>query len=152
MSRNIAAAVRVVAGRRSVETDFSQALVDRNHCLDNFFDAKEVMMKEKPKKKKNKPKKSKEKKNDEVKKRSKAEEKVENKKTGAKKQFETKKVGLKNKLGLKKKVGLRNPKKSQPSSAAALDEFGYKEITIVGVSINRNLPYLTVIPKLKKLQ
>ena len=86
MSRNIAAAVRVVAGRRSVETDFSQALVDRNHCLDHFFDAKEVMMKEKPKK---------------------------------------------------------NTEKSQPSSAAALDEFGYKDITIVGVCINHNLvPYI----------
>ena len=50
--RNIAAAFRVAAGRKSVVENLSNSLVERNHELDHLFSVKEVVMKEKLRKKK----------------------------------------------------------------------------------------------------
>ena len=49
--RNIAAAFRVAAGKKSVVANLSSSLVERNHKLDHLFSVKEVIMKEKPSKK-----------------------------------------------------------------------------------------------------
>ena len=49
--RNIAGAIRVGAGRKSVESKLAGNLTSRNHLLDNNFSAKTLMMKEKKKKK-----------------------------------------------------------------------------------------------------
>ena len=40
------------AGRKSVVSNLSSSLVERNHELDHLFSVKEIIMKEKPKKKK----------------------------------------------------------------------------------------------------
>ena len=47
--RSIAAAFRVEAGRKSIEPNLSNSLVERNRVLDPFFTVKEIVMKEKPK-------------------------------------------------------------------------------------------------------
>ena len=46
--KNIAAAFRVVAGRHSVEKNFSSSLVDRNKLLEELFEIKALCMKQKP--------------------------------------------------------------------------------------------------------
>ena len=46
--RSIAAAFRVEAGRKSIEPNLSNSLVERNHFLDPFFTVKDIVMKEKP--------------------------------------------------------------------------------------------------------
>ena len=47
--RKVAAAFRVVAGRKAVEPNLSQKLVELNHQLDDLFTSMEVMMKVRPK-------------------------------------------------------------------------------------------------------
>ena len=47
--RKVAAAFRVVAGRKAVEPNLSKKLVELNHHLDDLFISKEVMMKIRPK-------------------------------------------------------------------------------------------------------
>ena len=47
--RKVASAIRVVAGRKSVETCLPQKIVEMNHKLDPYFVSKELNMKFKPK-------------------------------------------------------------------------------------------------------
>ena len=47
--RGIAAAFRVEAGRKSVASNFSKSLTERNHLLDYLFSTKSIIMKERPK-------------------------------------------------------------------------------------------------------
>ena len=47
----MAGAIRVSAGRKSVEPGLASALTARNHMLDEQFEAKTLVMKEKKKKK-----------------------------------------------------------------------------------------------------
>ena len=51
-NRNIAGAIRVGAGRDSIQSGLQSSLTSRNHELDDLFQAKSLMLKEKKKKKK----------------------------------------------------------------------------------------------------
>ena len=51
--KGIAAAFRVEAGRKSVVSNLSKSLVERNSKLDYLFSTREIIMKERPKEKKN---------------------------------------------------------------------------------------------------
>ena len=50
-TRKVAAAIRVVGGRKSVEPNLAENLHTRNHLLDDLFSAHLVKMEEKKKKK-----------------------------------------------------------------------------------------------------
>ena len=52
LHRNIAGAIRVAAGRKSVEPSLASSLTSRNHKLDHLFIAKSLAMKEKKKRNK----------------------------------------------------------------------------------------------------
>ena len=48
----MAAGIRVIAGRKSVQPKLGEALKSRNHSLDHLFSSKALMLEEKKKKKK----------------------------------------------------------------------------------------------------
>ena len=48
--RSVAGAIRVKAGRKSIEPHLKEALQDRNKSLRDLFSYKTILMKEKPKK------------------------------------------------------------------------------------------------------
>ena len=48
-NRNVAGALRVMAGRKSVEPNLTQALHARNHQLDDLFETSKLIMKHKKK-------------------------------------------------------------------------------------------------------
>ena len=49
LARGIAAAFRVQAGRKSVASNLSNSLTERNHMLDYLFSTRHIVMKERPK-------------------------------------------------------------------------------------------------------
>ena len=50
-NRKVAGAIRVVAGRKSVEPNLADDLHARNHILDDMFSARKILIEEKKKKK-----------------------------------------------------------------------------------------------------
>ena len=51
-SRKVAGAIRVIAGRKSIEPNLPNSLQTRNHLLDDMFSARTILVEEKKKKKK----------------------------------------------------------------------------------------------------